>query len=331
MAKKFILALLLTTVVIFSGINIKKVSAGLVEDLQAQIQALLQQVAILQAQLSALLQNQSNSYCFYSTLNYGMTSPEIKTLQIVLGVSPATGYFGNLTLAAVKKFQEENGIRVTGEVGPETRAILNNKYCVPVVTPTTKPSESQCSWCGTECVKKTIDMQCADILPPVGVECKELNGVCTITPLVPTTTTPPTTIVQRYSCTTVYGTILSNNSQLCIPSTTGQFSSLEECQRVCGTTTNCIDSDGGNNIFSKGTVTYNGATYTDECAYCTGACPSGIYPCPPPSCGAVKEYYCQNVVMQNTTTVCPSGYTCQDGACKPIHTVTLLYLMEENK
>jgi len=48
-----------------------------------------------------------------------MRSSEVKNLQIVLGVTPITGYFGDTTLAAVKKFQEEHNIKVTGEVGPQ--------------------------------------------------------------------------------------------------------------------------------------------------------------------------------------------------------------------
>ena len=165
-----------------------------------------------------------------------------------------------------------------------------------------------CGWCGNSCIRKTSGMYCPDIAPPVGVVCQEVNGVCTT---VPTGT--------KYSCQTVVGTIPTNNYSTCIPDFNGTFNSLEECQKVCGQTT-CTDSDGGNNIYTKGTVTYNGATYTDECAYCTGACPPPPQPCPPSTCGAVKEYYCQNGVMQNTTTVCPSGFTCQDGACKIIPT-----------
>jgi len=56
-----------------------------------------------------------------------------------LAVSP-TGYFGRLTLAAVKNFQTSNGIISTGYVGPITRASIKNIDCVaqhaiPVSTP----------------------------------------------------------------------------------------------------------------------------------------------------------------------------------------------------
>jgi hypothetical protein len=56
-------------------------------------------------------------------------------LQKVLAQDPTvypegqiTGYFGELTEKAVKRFQSKYGIRVTGEVGPQTRAKLNELF-----------------------------------------------------------------------------------------------------------------------------------------------------------------------------------------------------------
>jgi peptidoglycan hydrolase-like protein with peptidoglycan-binding domain len=45
--------------------------------------------------------------------------------------SESTGYFGPMTLAAVQKFQRENGIEPTGFVGPLTRALLIRATCAP--------------------------------------------------------------------------------------------------------------------------------------------------------------------------------------------------------
>lgn len=39
-----------------------------------------------------------------------------------------TGYFGSATFKAVKKMQSANGIRITGTVGPQTRAFLNVEF-----------------------------------------------------------------------------------------------------------------------------------------------------------------------------------------------------------
>jgi hypothetical protein len=63
----------------------------------------------------------------------------------------------------------------------------------------------------------------------------------------------------------------------------------------------CTDSDGGNNPYVKGTVTLDSQTYTDSCS----------------TINTLKEYYCANDQIQNYMVICPSGYTCQDGACKP--------------
>ncbi len=169
MKKTIILALILTGFLVFLNPNFSKVQAITLEELQAQIQQLFQ---IIQQLLAQRLQQSQGRYCFYSNLSYGMRSPEVKNLQIVLGVTPATGYFGDLTLAAVKKFQEEHNIKVTGKVGPETREVLNSLYCV----------SSQCGWCGQDCIRITPTTQCPDVMPPLGVECKEVNGVCTKVP-----------------------------------------------------------------------------------------------------------------------------------------------------
>ncbi|MCC2630811.1 MAG: lytE [Candidatus Paceibacter sp.] len=55
----------------------------------------------------------------------------------------STGYFGPLTLAAVKSYQKKNGIPNTGLVGPMTRGHINPRMCgnrllpISVPTPTT--------------------------------------------------------------------------------------------------------------------------------------------------------------------------------------------------
>ncbi len=74
--------------------------------------------------------------CFDADLQQGMTSDDVKALQIKLGVIPTSGYFGPITLAAVKTFQTANGVINTGYVGPLTRGVLNGLYCtvVPAVT-----------------------------------------------------------------------------------------------------------------------------------------------------------------------------------------------------
>jgi hypothetical protein len=70
-------------------------------------------------------------YLFTKPLKYGMSNNDVTKLQERLkeeGVysGPITGYYGNLTMAAVKKYQKLNGLDQLGSVGPGTRAALNN-------------------------------------------------------------------------------------------------------------------------------------------------------------------------------------------------------------
>lgn len=118
--------------------------AATTEELQAQITALLVQIAALQAQL----QTPSTTACFTLQLKFGSTGSEVTALQTALKgdatVYPeglVTGYFGSLTEKAVKAFQTKYGIEAVGQVGPITRAKLNTLFCVtPTATPTPTPT-----------------------------------------------------------------------------------------------------------------------------------------------------------------------------------------------
>jgi cell wall-associated NlpC family hydrolase len=59
-----------------------------------------------------------------SILQFGVTSASVTLLQQKLGVTPATGYFGSVTEAAVKSFQGAHGLVVDGQVGPQTWAAI---------------------------------------------------------------------------------------------------------------------------------------------------------------------------------------------------------------
>lgn len=68
-------------------------------------------------------------------LYFGMKRPLVEKLQKDLSSDSSvyreknvTGYFGSLTLKAVKRFQAKYGIPQTGYVGPLTRAKLNTLY-----------------------------------------------------------------------------------------------------------------------------------------------------------------------------------------------------------
>jgi hypothetical protein len=318
--KKYLIFFLVIVGVFSFTILSKQSLAVTLEELQSQIQQLLEIIRALQSQTPTTT-TPSPACPFVSLMYLGYSekpTDEVRELQRLLSQLPGiypegliTGYFGKLTDAALRRFQQQYGITVTGQTGPATRAKLCEIW-------QNQKRIGQCGWCGADCVRITTGMNCPQIAPPLGVECKEVNGVCTKVPLVPPTTPPTTIVPTKYSCMTAVGTIISNWYSTCIPDPNGTFNSLEECQKVCGATSSCTDSDGGRNYYVKGTVTYNGQTYTDSCAYCTGACLPGI-PCTV-NCYAVVEYYCENGVMKQETHLCGSGYTCQDGACKPAQT-----------
>ena len=67
-------------------------------------------------------------------LQFGSRGVDVSELQTFLAsdtnVYPQgliTGYFGSLTVAAVRRFQAKNGISQVGRVGPQTLAVINSQ------------------------------------------------------------------------------------------------------------------------------------------------------------------------------------------------------------
>ena len=83
---------------------------------------------------------------FNKTLTKGMTSPDVRLLQqklLDLGYvtqSSVTGFFGNATFAAVKKFQTDHFIPALGIVGPQTLQALNGTSKASPVAPVIAPA-----------------------------------------------------------------------------------------------------------------------------------------------------------------------------------------------
>ncbi len=82
------------------------------------------------------------SYAYNTNLTVGSTGADVTALQNALGVSPATGYFGSITKAAVVSYQTAHGIPSTGFVGPLTRASLNGSSTSVTTTTTTTNSST---------------------------------------------------------------------------------------------------------------------------------------------------------------------------------------------
>ena len=83
----------------------------------------------------ALTASADTSYTFTKTLKKGSTGADVVALQTILiskglltmpaGVDKGT--FGALTVSAVKAYQTSKGLSAVGQVGPATRAALNNE------------------------------------------------------------------------------------------------------------------------------------------------------------------------------------------------------------
>ena len=125
-------------------------SAQSIEELQAQVNALLQQLAVLQAQLRTGASNAIPAAAgsvygpcptLTRTLQRRMSGADVTNLQIFLAGDPRiypegtiSGYFGPLTEAAVQRFQCREmqlcsgspNINGYGVVGPRTRATIQN-------------------------------------------------------------------------------------------------------------------------------------------------------------------------------------------------------------
>ena len=61
-------------------------------------------------------------------LTSGMQHPAVKRVQKALGITPQTGFFGPITLEAVKTYQRSHAIPTTGVVGPLTWASLTAQH-----------------------------------------------------------------------------------------------------------------------------------------------------------------------------------------------------------
>ena len=126
-------------------------------DAQSQIQTLMSQITALQNQLKTLLQQNSNSDHGNSGGRMGSTTPsmpigrlcvmlerdldigshgdDVRSVQSALAENGdldednVTGFFGPLTMQAMKRFQEKFGIAssTTGFVGPKTRGFLRGR------------------------------------------------------------------------------------------------------------------------------------------------------------------------------------------------------------
>ena len=99
------------------------------------IQSLLNQIQQLQQQLNQLQQQKQQVISnLVSTMSQGSSGDQVKVLQALLamdlGVYPEgkiTGFFGQLTANAIKRYQKKHGLPQVGVVGPKTLKKLNEE------------------------------------------------------------------------------------------------------------------------------------------------------------------------------------------------------------
>ncbi|MDP3763438.1 MAG: peptidoglycan-binding protein, partial [bacterium] len=127
------------------GSFVPMVGAVTIAELQAQINALMAQLATLQGG------SVSTGTTFTQNLTIGSTGAEVTALQnklvaeghLVMPVGVATGYFGSLTQAAVAKWQAANGVSpAVGYFGPISRAKANATGGTTTVPGTTVPGST---------------------------------------------------------------------------------------------------------------------------------------------------------------------------------------------
>ncbi len=99
----------------------------------SQLEMLLKRIAELQAQLAALRGEVAD--ILKSDYAEGAQSDDIKKVQELLATDPTlypsgrvTGYFGPMTKEAIERFQERNGLEVTGRLDEPTRELMKELY-----------------------------------------------------------------------------------------------------------------------------------------------------------------------------------------------------------
>ncbi len=139
-------------------------SAQSTTSVQAQITALLAQIAQLQAQLgTSSTATATASYSFTKDLTLGSKGADVTALQQLLinkgdltAVTAPTGYFGTLTQSALAAFQSANGITpAAGYFGPKTRAFVNSTSVSTTTTTTQTTTQTTTTGTNTTGVQTT--------------------------------------------------------------------------------------------------------------------------------------------------------------------------------
>ena len=130
--------------------------------------------------------NTAGDSCVYLSGNvgWGTTSGDVTSVQSHLAATgyfnqQPTGYYGNITMNAVKNYQTAHGIEATGYVGPITRGAIQNESCGG--TSTTGSTGSNVGYTANSVAPVcpsgytcTLATTTGTIYCPVGMVCKPL-------------------------------------------------------------------------------------------------------------------------------------------------------------
>jgi hypothetical protein len=154
--RKTIITAIVGLTLVATIVPVSNVNALTIEELQAQINMLMAQLAQLQGSTPSSpsgVPAVCTGITFTRNMTVGATGSDVKCLQAILNQSASTqvavtgagspgnetSYFGPLTLAAVKKFQAQNGMIPANQVGPMTRARLNQILAGGIIDPGLPP------------------------------------------------------------------------------------------------------------------------------------------------------------------------------------------------
>lgn len=219
-------------------------------------------------------------------------------LRCEYGLMPEKLPVGDTSASSSRIYPDQSGIcvKATGRLTP-----------TPAVT---------CNWCGDSCIDSRLKIACKMTAPPAGKSCKNVNGKCTIVPMV--TPTPWGSCGQRctqseqckngmtcapiwWPCGPMPGTAMSK-----VQADQGLTQSdVAEMIRVCPTVKTAMPS-GYESMTTVKMPTFYGVCRNPKCVSSTN-CSCTVTPTPtrgPLSCG---ELYKQSMAGQNYFSQCLTG------------------------